>query len=107
MAAPDRTALQNIRELVHKLVPDVTETTGYGMPCFKYKGKYLLSFGAFKDHLSIFPGAEPVDVFKDELKGFATTKGTIQFTLEKPIPQALLTKIIQNCQARIDAGAKY
>jgi len=99
---PDqRTALEHIRQLVSFVTPDADEVMTYGMPGFKYKGKYLISFAAFKDHMSIFPGAEPIDVLKDELRAFKTSKGTVQFTLEQPIPDDLLLKIIRLSKDRI------
>jgi len=94
--------LNGIRDLVKELVPDATEVMTYGMPGFKYKGKYLVSFSGFKDHMSIFPGAEPIEALKDELKGFKSSKGTFQFTPEKQIPDKYLREMILLCKARID-----
>ena len=97
-----RKALEHIRQLVLLVAPDAIEVKTYGMPGFKYKGRYLISFAAFKDHLSVFPGAEPIAVLKDELESFKISKGTIQFTLDHPIPDDLLIKIIKASKARID-----
>ena len=97
-----RTELEHIRKLVHATAPDVTEVMTYGMPGFKYKNKYLLAFAAFKDHLSVFPGGT-VAVFADDLQGFKTSKGTIQFTPEKRIPDALLERIILYRIGEIDS----
>ena len=72
------------------------------MPGFKYKGKYLLSFAAFKGHLSLFPGAEPVENLREELQPYRRSKGTIQFTVEQPLPEPLLRHIITLCKQRID-----
>lgn len=98
----ERAALEHIRTLVHKYTPDAEEVMTYGMPGFKYKGKYLLSFAAFKDHLSLFPGAEPIEVLRDELQDFKTSRGTIQFTIEKPLSDELLQQIIAICRSRIE-----
>jgi uncharacterized protein YdhG (YjbR/CyaY superfamily) len=73
------------------------------MPGFKYKGKYLISFAAFKAHLSIFPGAEPIGALKDTLKDNITGKGTIQFTLEEPLSEEIIVEIVEISKARIDA----
>jgi uncharacterized protein YdhG (YjbR/CyaY superfamily) len=89
-----RDALEKLRQTIKQLVPDAIEVISYQMPAFKYHG-ILVYFAAFKNHCSLFPGnAKIISQFKDELKEFVTSKGTIQFTLEKPIPDDLLKKII-------------
>ena len=87
-------ALQNLRQTIQKFVPEAVEGISYGMPGYKYKGKYLIAFSAFKNHLSIFPGAGAVAKFQPQLKDFVTSKGTVQFTLEKPLPHDLLKGMI-------------
>lgn len=87
--------LEQIRNLVKEMAPDAIEGISYGMPGFKYKGKYLLGYAAFKDHLSFFPTSTPVEAFQKELKDFKISKGTIQFTAENPIPEELLKQIIE------------
>jgi uncharacterized protein YdhG (YjbR/CyaY superfamily) len=76
----ERDALQRIRAIVHETVPDAKEVISYGMPGFKYKGAYLMGFCAFKKHLSLFPTAEPIEVFKEQLAGFTLSKGTNEFS---------------------------
>lgn len=95
-----RTELERIRRVVHELCPDAEEVKTYGMPGFKYRGKYLLSFAAFKDHLSLFPGAEPTAVLEEKLKEYRFSKGTIQFTPDNPLPDDLLTEIVLLCKQR-------
>ena len=97
-----RNELLRIRDLIRTQVPDGTEQISYGMPAFKYNGKYLIGYAAFKDHLSIFPGADAVGVFAKELADYKTAKGTIQFTPEHPLTDGLLTRIIELSVARID-----
>ncbi len=97
---PQRTELERIRRTVHEICPGAEEVKTYGMPGFKYKGKYLLSFAAFKDHMSLFPGAEPNAQLEDKLKEYKRSKGTIQFTLDNTLPDELLTEIIQLCKTR-------
>ena len=88
-------ALEKIRNTIKKLAPDAEEYLSYKMPAYKYHGM-LGGFAAFKNHCSYFPwDSKTVEQFKDELKDFVTSKGTIQFTPEKPIPEALLEKIIK------------
>ena len=92
-----RAELERVRKIIKRTVPEAVEVMTYGMPGFKYKGKYLVAFGAFKDHLSIFPGSTPTEVLKDKLKDFKTSKGTIQFTLDNRLPESTLREIIELC----------
>lgn len=89
-----RAELQRIRNLIKKHLPEVTEQISYGMPAFKYQGKYVIGYWAFKNHLSLFPGAAALEVFKSELGDHATSKGTVQFTLSNPISNELILKMI-------------
>ena len=107
ISGPDRHALEHIRKLVHKLAPEAEEVLTYGMPGFKYRGKYLCSFAAFKDHLSFFPGAMPVDLRTNELRNFKTSKGTIQFSADHPIPDDIIEMLLKNRVAAIESGVRY
>ena len=90
-----RTTLKKIRTVIRSVAPpEATEGISYGMPTFKYKGM-LASFGAFSDHCSLFPGAGPTIEFKNELKNFQTSKGTIRFAPNKPLPSALLKRLVK------------
>jgi len=102
---PERLALERIRKIVHETVPGAEEVMTYGMPGFKYQGKYLVSFAAFRDHLSLFPGAFP-DKFRDELKDFTLSKGTIQFTLDHPVPEPIIKELLENRVNEIGSGKK-
>lgn len=99
---PQKTELERIRVFINKVIPDVEEVITYGMPGFKYKKKYLIAYAPFKGHMSIFPGGEAVTAFATELAGFKTSKGTIQFTIEKPLPDDLLKKIVLQRRQDID-----
>jgi len=92
---PARSSLQKIRAAIQSVVPPgTTETISYGMPAFKYHG-ILVYFAAFSDHCSLFPTALAIEQFKNELKGFQTSKGTIQFTTDKPLPISLVKKMVK------------
>ena len=93
---PGRTTLSKVRAAIRAAVPpEATEAITYRMPTFKYKGS-LVAFAAFKNHCSLFPMSMAVIAeFKDELKGFHTSKGTIHFPLDRPLPAALLKKIVK------------
>jgi uncharacterized protein YdhG (YjbR/CyaY superfamily) len=92
---PARTALNKIRAAIRSAVPpEATETISYRMPAFKHKG-VLVWFAAFSNHCSLFPTASVIEAFKDELKGFSTSKGTIHFPTDKPVPAALIKKLVK------------
>ncbi|MGC2556148.1 MAG: DUF1801 domain-containing protein [Candidatus Sulfotelmatobacter sp.] len=92
---PSRTTLNKVRKVIRSVAPpEATEGISYGIPTFKYKGM-LASFAAFSDHCSLFPGAGPTIEFKNELKNFQTSKGTIRFAPDKPLPVALLRKLVK------------
>ncbi len=90
-----RAVLSHIRTIVRQTVPKATETISYGLPAFKYQSKPLLYFGVFTHHMSLFPTSGPTEAFKDKLGDYTVTKGTIQFTAKKPLPDALLIEILQ------------
>lgn len=90
----EKAALERIRQLVLEVAPETEEVITYGMPGFKYKKKYLIAFAEFKDHLSIFPGAEAIETNKKALTAFKLSKGTVQFTLDNPISDETLKAII-------------
>jgi uncharacterized protein YdhG (YjbR/CyaY superfamily) len=93
---PACSTLKHIRKVILSVVPaETTEVISYGMPMFRYNGM-LVGYAAFKDHCSLFPtGSGVLDRFEKELKGYRTSKGTIQFTHDKPLPDALVKKIVK------------
>jgi uncharacterized protein YdhG (YjbR/CyaY superfamily) len=92
---PARSTLNKIRAAIRSAVPpEATETISYRIPAFKDKG-VLVWFAAFSNHCSLFPTASIVEAFKNELKGFSTSKGTIQFPADKPLPTALVKKLVK------------
>lgn len=98
---PARSTLQRTREVIRSAAPpEATEGISYGMPALKYKGS-LMYFAAFKNHCSLFPGSGTViAAFEDELKGYHTSKGTLRFPWNKPLPSALVKKIVKPRVAR-------
>lgn len=92
---PARSTLNKLRAAIRSAVPaEASETISYGIPAFKYKG-VLLWFGAFTSHCSLFPTASIIESFKNELRGFSTSKGTIQFSTDKPLPTALVKRMVK------------
>jgi len=93
---PARTTLNEVRAVIRSVAPsEATEGISYGIPTFKYKGM-LASFAAFSDHCSLFPGAGPTIEFKNDLKNFQTSKGTIRFAPNKPLPTTLIKKLVKS-----------
>lgn len=88
-----RTALLKLRAIIREVLPDAQEVISYGIPTFKFN-KTMVAYAAFKNHCSFFPG-HTVAEFKDALKGYKTSKGTIQFTPDKPLPASLVKAIVK------------
>jgi len=93
---PARTTLEKVRVAIRSAAPkQATEGISYGMPAFRYKGA-LVGYAAFKDHCSFFPmSAALLDTMKDDLEGYRTSKGTLQFPMDKPLPAALVKKMVK------------
>ena len=100
-ALPDdkRAALQRLRKTIRAAVPKAEECISYTMPAFRLDGRMLCWFGAASNHCAFYPGAV-VEAHKEELRGYATSKGTIRFQPDKPLPVALIRKLLK---ARIAA----
>jgi uncharacterized protein YdhG (YjbR/CyaY superfamily) len=88
--------LEELRALIHTIVPDVQERISYGMPTFELDGKYLVYFAGWKEHVGFYPvtGAVERELGK-ELEPFRTGKGTIQFPLGEPMPLDLIRRIVE------------
>ena len=99
-----RRALEQLRSTIKSLVPDAVEVISYQMPTFKLNGRMLVSYAAFKDHCSFFPGAGPTQAHQDELRSFVTSKGTVRFTPEKPLSATLVKKLVRT-RIRLNAAA--
>lgn len=102
---PGRTTLEKVRAAIRSAAPsEATEALSYGMPAFRYKKGGLVAYAAFKNHCSFFPMSLAVLAdMKDELAAFQTSKGTLQFPLNKPLPAPLIRKIVKARVAEKDA----
>ena len=87
--------LNEMRELIRKLAPDSVESISYAIPTFSLNGKYLVYFAGFKNHIGLYPTPVGIEAFKEELSNYKTGKGSVQFPLNKPLPIALITKIVK------------
>lgn len=85
-----------IRKIVLTIVPEAEETISYGLPTFRYKGKYVLYFGAFKDHMSLFPGGQIIDELKERLTDYKLSKGTIKYTEKNLVPKDIIEELVKN-----------
>ena len=90
-----RVALEKLRQAIRAAAPKAEECISYGVPAFRFDGRLLVAFGAAKSHCSFYPGAFPVSSHKDELKGYDTSKGTVRFQADKPLPVALVRKMVK------------
>lgn len=101
---PARRALNQIRQAIRSVVPrEAVEIISYKIPAFKHK-KIIVWYAEFAKHCSLFPTNAVIEEFKDELKQFSTSKGTIHFPLDKPMPIALIKKLTKARIARILAA---
>jgi uncharacterized protein YdhG (YjbR/CyaY superfamily) len=103
---PARTTLEKIRTMIRAAAPKgATEAISYKIPSFQYKGA-LVWYAAFKNHCSIYPfDSSLVEEFGELQQKYKTSKGTIQFPVDKPLPKALVTKIVKMRVARNKAKA--
>jgi uncharacterized protein YdhG (YjbR/CyaY superfamily) len=100
--AEARAAFEHISTLALVIVPDAEQATSYGMAALKYQGKPLLGFAAAKRHLSVFPfSPQVVDGVRDQLSGFELSKGTIRFSVDKPLPDEVICKVVMLRKAEI------
>ena len=99
---PARSTLSQVRATIRSVVPKGTEEViSYGIPAFKYK-RVIVWYAAFADHCSIFPTGSVIAKFKDELKGYRISKGTVQFAIDKPFPASLLEKMVKARIAEVE-----
>jgi len=89
---PVRGMLTKVRETITAAAPEAEEKLSYGIPTFTLKGN-LVHFGGYAKHVGFYPGPEAIVAFKEELTPYKTSKGAIQFSVEKPVPYDLITKM--------------
>jgi uncharacterized protein YdhG (YjbR/CyaY superfamily) len=87
-------SLNHLRAVIQETAPQASEKISYQMPTFYLNGN-LVYFGAFKNHIGFFPTGSGIEAFKDEIAGYKTSKGTIQFPFDQPIPDDLVRRIVR------------
>ncbi|MGH9365417.1 MAG: iron chaperone [Thermoanaerobaculia bacterium] len=96
-ALPDdkRVALGTLRRTIRAAAPKAEECISYGIPAFRLDGRMLVAFGAAANHCAFYPGAFPLEAHGDKLKGYDTSKGTIRFQADSPLPATLVRKLVK------------
>ena len=92
---PTRSALEVIRQVVKQIEPNTEEAMVYGVPGFKYKGKFFIGFSAHEKFLSLYPASTAIKVLKNKLKKYKLSKGAIRFTADNQITKPLLREIVK------------
>jgi uncharacterized protein YdhG (YjbR/CyaY superfamily) len=90
-----QTILQQLRQTIREAAPNAEETISYQMPAFKFNGRILVYFAAFKNHIGFYPTASAVEAFKEKLAKFETSKGTVRFPLTEPLPLELVKEMVR------------
>jgi uncharacterized protein YdhG (YjbR/CyaY superfamily) len=100
--AGQRAALEKLRLTIRAAAPDSEESISYGLAAFRLKGRPLVAFGAWANHCAFYPmSSTVVEAFADQLKGFRTSKGTIRFSPDEPLPASLVKKLVKERVAEI------
>ncbi|MEK4976903.1 iron chaperone [Bacillus sp. FSL K6-6540] len=86
--------LQKLRRVIQETAPHAKEKISYQMPTFDLHGN-LVHFAAFKKHIGFYPAPSGIEAFQDELKEYHTSKGTLQFPIDQPLPYELIRRIVQ------------
>lgn len=88
-----RRYLEKARQVIKRAAPEAQEKISYGIPTFSLNGKNLVHIAAYEGHYAFYPGSAPIAAFAEELKPYETSKGTVRFPLDKPVPYELIEAI--------------
>jgi uncharacterized protein YdhG (YjbR/CyaY superfamily) len=103
--ADQREALQRLRGQIARAAPAAVETISYGMPAFKLRGRFLVSYAGWKAHCSIYPLTDAfLKANSEPLKGYGRTKGSLHFTPETPLPPSLVDRLVRERIADLEGG---
>ena len=104
--ADHRGVLEKLRKAIHAVAPKAEECISYGIPAFRLNGRPLVFFGAWANHCAFYPGSSTMlKKFRNELRDFQTSKGTLRFSPDKPVPVALVKKLLKARIAENNARA--
>jgi uncharacterized protein YdhG (YjbR/CyaY superfamily) len=96
LSTEKRSALEKLRKAIRSAAPKAEECISYGIPAYRLGGKLLVAFGTATKHCAFYPGAYPVKANKRELEPYSTNKGTIRFPPDRPLPAALVKKLVKS-----------
>jgi uncharacterized protein YdhG (YjbR/CyaY superfamily) len=103
---PKRSTLRALRRTILELIPEAEEVISYGVPAFRVRGKTVAGFAAFKNHLSYLPFSGSVlGPLADHLGGYPTTKSSLHFAVDRPLPKSLVEQLLAARLAQIAPGA--
>lgn len=92
---PKRSTLARLRDTIMAIVPDAEQCISYGMPAFRFRGKTVAGFAAFKNHLSYLPhSGSVIPQLRKELESYTSTSGSLHFPVDQPLPEALVRKLL-------------
>lgn len=89
-----RTRLDLIRNIIHSLAPEASESISYGLVAYKFKGRPLIYFGGFAKHIGLYATPNGHDHFKSEFAEYKQGKGSVQFPIDKPLPEELIKEVV-------------
>jgi uncharacterized protein YdhG (YjbR/CyaY superfamily) len=95
LSAEKRASLEKLRRDIQSAAPEAEECISYDIPGFRLGGRLLVSFGAAANPCAFYPGAHPVKAHEDELQAYDASKGTIRFPVDRPLPSALVRKLVK------------
>jgi len=95
LSSQKRAALERLRRAIRSAAPKAEECISYQIPAFRLGGRLLVAFGAAANHCAFYPGSFPVETHKDELKAYDTSKGTVRFRADSPLPATLVRKLVK------------
>ena len=101
-----RAALERLRRAILAAAPGAEECVSYGIPAIRLGGRVLVYYGAASRHCSFYPGAHPIEVCAAQLGAWSTSKGTIRFTPENPLPLSLVRKLVKVRIAELVVGKR-
>lgn len=106
LSVPKRAALTKLRRTIRAAAPDAVEGISYGIPAFRLGGRFFVGYGASAAHCAFYPGALPIATHARDLAGYDTSKGTIRFQADKPLPATLVRKLVRTRLAEYSTTAK-
>lgn len=95
LSGEKRATLEKLRKDIKAAAPGAEECISYQIPAFRLDGKVLVWFGASSNHCSFYPGAHPIDLYQDALRAYETSKGTIRFPIDRPLPASLVRRLVK------------